>query len=99
MFHIPVDFQIPVRYVTILRELATIYDVPRSTLSNHASRGGKTQLQAHEDYQTPMYPWDREGPKGVDNTWDEYGFPARLDLFKVVVAQLVVMHRRKKPLH
>ena len=24
----------------------------------------------------------------MDNTWDEHGFPARLDLFKVVVAQL-----------
>ena len=36
----------------ILRELATIYDVPRSTLSDRA-RGGKTRRQAHEDYQKP----------------------------------------------
>ena len=36
---------------TTLRELATIYDVPRSTLSDH-TRGGKTRRQAHEDYPT-----------------------------------------------
>ena len=34
---------------TALRELATLYSDPRSTLSDRAR--GKTQQQAHEDYQ------------------------------------------------
>ena len=39
-----------VREGTTLRELATIYDLPRSTLSDRA-RGGGTRQKTHEDYQ------------------------------------------------
>ena len=58
---------------TTLRELATLYDVPRSTLSDHA-RGGQTRCRAHEDYQTLTPGMEDALVKWVD-TWDERGFP------------------------
>ena len=79
---------------TTLRELATIYDVPWSTLSDHA-RGGKTRRQAHEDYQTPT-PGMAKALKEWINTWDKRGFPARLDLFKAVAAQLAESHAQEE---
>ena len=71
---------------TSLRELATLYGVPRSTLSDRA-RGGKTRQQAHEDYQALTPGMERALTEWVDS-WDARGFPPRLDLFKAVAAQL-----------
>ena len=66
--------------------MATIYDVPRSTLSDR-DRGGKTRRQAYKDYQI-LTPGMEKALKEWVNTWDERGFPARLDLFKAIAAQL-----------
>ena len=71
---------------TTLRELAILCKVPRSTLSDRA-RGGKTRQQTHEDYQTLTPGMEKALEKWVD-TWDERGFPLRLDLFKAVATQL-----------
>ena len=71
---------------TTLRELAILYNVPRSTLSDR-TRGGKTQQKAHEDYQALTPRMEKALEQWVD-TWDERGFPPRLDLFKAVAAQL-----------
>ena len=79
---------------TTLRELATIYDVLRSTLSDRA-RGGKTRRQAHEDYQI-LTPGMEKALKEWVNTWDEGGFPARLDLLKAVAAQLAESHAQEE---
>ena len=69
------------------RELAIIYDVPRSTLSDHA-RGGKTRRQAHEDYHTLTLGMEKALEQWVD-TWGERGFPLRIDLFNAVATHLV----------
>ena len=71
---------------TTLRELAILYKVPRSTLSDRA-RGGETQQKVHEDYQELTLEMKKALEQWVD-TWDERGFPPRLDLFKAVAAQL-----------
>ena len=44
-------------------------------------------MQAHKDYQTPT-PGIEKALKEWINTWGEREFPARLDLFKAVAAQL-----------
>ena len=69
-----------------LRELATIYDVSRSTLGGRA-REGKMRQRAHEDYQA-LTPGMKEAPKGWVDAWDGRGFPARPDLFKAFAVQL-----------
>ena len=71
---------------TTLRELATLYSVPRSNLNDRA-RGGQMWRRAHEDYQT-LTPGVKEALAKWLDTWDERGFPLRLDLFKAVAAQL-----------
>ena len=47
----------------------------------------KTQQKAHEDYQALTLGMEKALEQWVD-TWDERGFPPRLDLFKAVAAQL-----------
>ena len=71
---------------TTLRELAILYKVPWSTLSDRG-RGGKTRQKAHEDYQALTPGIEKALEQWVD-TWGEHGFPPRLDLFKAVAAQL-----------
>ena len=68
------------------RELAIIYDVPRSTLSDRA-RGGKTRRQAHEDYHALTPGMEKVLEKWVD-TWGERGFAPRIDLPKAVATYL-----------
>ena len=79
---------------TTLRELATLYNVPRSTLSDRA-RGGQTRRRAHEDYHTLTPGMEDALVKWVD-TWDERGFPPRLDLFKAVATQLAERHAEEE---
>ena len=69
---------------TTLRELAILYKAPRSTLSDRA-RGGETQQKVHEDYQALTSGMEKALEQWVD-TWDERGFPPRLNLFKAVAA-------------
>ena len=74
------------RESTTLRELAILYKVPWSTLSDRA-RGGKTRQKAYEDYQALTPGMEKALEQWVDS-WDERVFPPRLDLFKAVAAQL-----------
>ena len=52
-------------------------------------------MQAHKDYQTPT-PGIEKALKEWINTWGEREFPARLDLFKAVVAQLPESRAQEK---
>ena len=66
-----------------LWELTILYKVPQSTLSDCA-RGGETRQKAHEALTPRM---EKALEQWVD-TWDERGFPPRLDLFKAIAAEL-----------
>ena len=79
---------------TTLRELATIYDVHRSTPSDR-SRVGNTRWQTHEDCQALTPGMEKALEKWVD-TWDERGFPPSIDLFKAVAAQLAERHAEEE---
>ena len=79
---------------TILRELAILYKVPRSTLSD-CTTGGKTRQKAHEGYQALTPEMEKALEQRVD-TLNEHEFPSRLDQFKAVAAQLVKRHEEEE---
>ena len=71
---------------TSFQDLATEFDVPRSTLNDRA-RGGKSRQKAHEEEQA-LPPAIKKALEKWALEMDDHGFPPRLDIFKAMAKDL-----------